>query len=331
MRPLASEPFAPSLSLPRFAGEGTLTIGVGRSLCDTPSPLPLPRRGGGLGRGRSEATKRTPNNAAHSNLMSSSSQGNAVEPFIAALRAPRRILILGGASEARALAARVAADPRLDGIISLAGRTESPAAHDLPMRVGGFGGVEGLTRYLIEERIARVVDATHPFAAQISANARAACEATHTPLLVLAREPWRPVIGDRWIDVADSAAAARALGAAPRRVFLSTGRQGVSAFRAAPQHDYLLRVIEPPREEDLPPRCDVIFGRGPFARDDERELMQERRIDILVTKNSGGAAAYPKIEAARELRIPVVMIAPPPGGDAKTVYTLDAVMAFLAS
>ncbi len=252
-------------------------------------------------------------------------------PLSCAAPAPRRrALVLGGTSEARALAARIAADG-LDGVVSLAGRTSAPLAHDLPTRVGGFGGVEGLARYLAQERISHVIDATHPFAARISANASAACAALQIPLLALSRAPWRPAQGDRWIEVADNAAAARALGEAPRRVFLTIGRQGVADFRAAPQHDYLLRVIETPRVEDLPPRCEVIFGRGPFAVDDEIALMRERRIDILVTKNSGGALTYAKIEAARRLALDVVMIAPPARDGVATTHDLDAAMAFLAS
>ena len=243
----------------------------------------------------------------------------------------RRALVLGGSSEARALATRIAADPRLDGVISLAGRTSAPIAHDLPVRVGGFGGVEGLTRYLVEERISHVVDATHPFAARISANARAACAAAGAPLLVLTRPPWISAPGDRWIDVDDNAAAVSAIGAAPRRVFLAIGRQGVANFRLAPQHDYLLRVIEPPQLADLPPSCEVIFGRGPFALEDEIALMREGRIEIVVTKNSGGALAYAKIEAARTLGLDVVMIARPASADAATTHSIDAAMAFLAS
>ncbi|WP_245434704.1 cobalt-precorrin-6A reductase [Methylocystis rosea] len=243
----------------------------------------------------------------------------------------RRALVLGGSSQARALATRIAADPHLAGVISLAGRTSAPIAHDLPTRVGGFGGVEGLTRYLIEERISHVVDATHPFAARISANARAACAVAGVPLLVLTRPPWVSSQGDRWIDVDDNAAAVSALGAASRRVFLAIGRQGVADFRAAPQHDYLLRVIEPPDSDDLPPSCEVIFGRGPFALEDEIALMREGRIEIVVTKNSGGALAYAKIEAARMLRLDVVMIARPASADAATTHSIDAAMAFLAS
>ncbi|HEY8126715.1 MAG TPA: cobalt-precorrin-6A reductase [Methylocystis sp.] len=245
--------------------------------------------------------------------------------------ARRRALVLGGSSEARALATRIAADPRLEGVISLAGRTSAPLAHDLPTRVGGFGGGEGLLRYLVEERISRVVDATHPFAARISANARAACAAAGVPLLVLTRPPWASAQGDRWIDVNDNVAAARALGAPPRRVFLAIGRQGVADFRAAPQHDYLLRVIEPPHADDLPASCEVIFGRGPFALEDEIALMRDRRIETVVTKNSGGALAYAKIEAARALGLDVVMVARPASADAATTHSVDAAMAFLAS
>lgn len=253
----------------------------------------------------------------------------SLTPLSSAAR--RRVLVLGGASEARALATRIAADPRLEGVVSLAGRTSAPLAQDLPIRVGGFGGVDGLTRYLVEARISHVVDATHPFAARMSANARAACAAAAVPLLVLTRPPWRPAPGDRWIEVADNSAAARALGAAPRRVFLATGRQGVADFRAAPQHDYLLRVIEPPQADDLPPSCEVIFGRGPFALADEIALIRDRRIEIVVAKNSGGALAYAKIEAARTLGLDVVMIARPASGGAATTHDIDAAMAFLAS
>lgn len=251
----------------------------------------------------------------------------SLSPFSSAGR--RRVLVLGGASDARALSARIVADPRLSGVVSLAGRTSAPAPYDLPMRVGGFGGAEGLARYLKEERVTHVVDATHPFAARISANARAACAALNVPLLALTRPPWRKAPEDCWMEVADNAAAAFALGPAPRRVFLTTGRQGVGDFRAAPQHDYLLRVIEPPNAEELPPHCEVIYGRGPFALEEELALMREKRVDIIVTKNSGGALAYPKIEAARALRLPIVMIARPEPAGVATTHDLDKVMAFL--
>jgi precorrin-6A/cobalt-precorrin-6A reductase len=243
----------------------------------------------------------------------------------------RRVLILGGVAESRLLAGRIAQDDRYDGVISLAGRTSEPLTQPLPTRIGGFGGVEGLKQYLEYERINVVVDATHPFAARMSENARLACAALATPLLRFTRPPWRREDGDLWTEVADNAAAAAALGAAPRRVFLTVGRQSLAEFRAFPQHDYLIRTIEPPQEHDLPPRCAIVYARGPFNVASEIALMQERRIDIVVTKNSGGAATYAKIEAARHLGITVVMIAPPPVGDVALAHDVDAAMDFLTS
>lgn len=252
-------------------------------------------------------------------------------PFSASQTQHVRALLLGGATEARELAERMAAVEWISGVASLAGRTASPLPQALPTRIGGFGGVTGLQAYLAETGVTHVVDATHAFAARISANARAACRATGVPLIVFARPPWRAITGDRWIDVADNHEAVMALGDAPRRVFLTIGRQGVADFRRAPQHDYLLRVIDPPARDDLPPRCAVVAARGPFTLSDEIALMRERGIDIVVTKNSGGASTYAKIAAARELGLPVVMIARPPQGDAPVVHDVDAVMRFLAS
>lgn len=246
-------------------------------------------------------------------------------------RAAVRVLLLGGTSEGRLLAECIAADHRYEGVVSLAGRTSAPMAQALPTRVGGFGGVDGLERYLVEARITHVVDATHPFAAQMSANAHAACTSLALPLIVYARAPWAPTSQDCWIDVADNAQAVAALGDARRRVFLTIGRQGVADFRAAPQHDYLLRVIEPPAAEDLPPICEVFSARGPFTVDDEIALMRDKRIDIVVSKNSGGPLTYAKIEAARVLHLPVVMIAPPRRAGVVVAHDADAVMAFLAS
>lgn len=243
--------------------------------------------------------------------------------------APRRVLLLGGTREARLLATRLAQEGSIAAILSLAGRTSAPLASELPTRVGGFGGALGLKRYLLEEGIDRVVDATHPFAEQISANAREACRALGVPLAVLARAPWRREAGDRWIEVAGNAEAACALGEEPRRVFLTIGRLGVKAFLAAPAHHYLLRSIEPPSPEELPADAEVILARGPFAVDEEIALMREKRIDIVVTKNSGGAMTYAKIEAARALKLPVVAIAPPPAGDVMRLDDIDAALDFL--
>ncbi len=245
-------------------------------------------------------------------------------------RGATRVLLLGGTSEGRALAARLA-QLGVDGVVSLAGRTSAPQAQALPTRIGGFGGAEGLAHYLAQERVTHVVDATHPFAAQISANASAACAALGLPLIAYVRAPWAPQPGDRWIEVADNRGAVAALGEAPRRVFLTIGRQGVADFRAAPQHDYVLRVIEAPDETDLPPCCDLIAARGPFARADEIALMRDKRIEIVVSKNSGGALTYAKIEAARALGLPVVMIAPPPRAGVRMARDIEAVLAFLAT
>ncbi len=150
------------------------------------------------------------------------------------------------------------------------------------MRVGGFGGVEGLARYLRENGIDAVIDATHPFAAQMSANAVAACREAGVALAVLTRPPWRASAGDRWREVGDAREAAQALGEAPRRVLLTVGRLSAGAFRAAPQHHYVLRSIDAP--EDLPPSVEVVLARPPFSLADERELMTSRRIEIVVTQ-----------------------------------------------
>ncbi|HET9068235.1 MAG TPA: cobalt-precorrin-6A reductase [Amaricoccus sp.] len=236
----------------------------------------------------------------------------------------RRILILGGTGEARALAARLA--PRHAVTLSLAGRTRAPAPQPVPTRTGGFGGPEGLARYLEAEGIDTLIDATHPFARQISLNAREAAALTGTRLLALSRPPWTPVPGDRWTPVPDMPAAARALGPAPARVFLAIGRQEAAAFRAAPQHRYALRCIDPPPPDALP-GAEIITARGPFTEADERALLATHRIEILVAKNSGGAASYPKLAAARALALPVILIDRPATPGAAT--TVDELLARL--
>ena len=242
-----------------------------------------------------------------------------------------QVLLLGGTHEARRLAERIAATPQISGVASLAGRTSAPLPQALPTRIGGFGGPEGLADYLKQQSVTHVIDATHPFAAQISINAREACARTGAQLLRLTRAPWRRTPDDNWIEVTDTAAAARALGEKPRRVFLTIGRQGVAAFRAAPQHHFLLRVIDPPEDAHLPPDCTVIADRGPFTCESESALMRAHNIEILVSKNSGGSLTYAKIEAARRLRLSVVMISPPVIDGVRVTHDLDAAMAFLAS
>ncbi len=241
-----------------------------------------------------------------------------------------RFLILGGTSEATALCGALAVRADLRPTLSLAGRTAHPAPPAVPHRTGGFGGVAGLGAYLRAEAIAAVVDATHPFAARISAHAAAACAECGVPLVAFTRPPWRPGPGDRWTEVPDLGTAVAALGAEPRRALLTVGRLGLAAFRAAPQHHYLVRTIDPPDPADLPPDAAVVLDRGPFRLADEEALMRRERVDVLVTKNSGGAAAAPKLEAARALGVWVIAVARPPvAGGREELFALGDVLAWI--
>jgi precorrin-6A/cobalt-precorrin-6A reductase len=222
-----------------------------------------------------------------------------------------RVLMLGGTFEASKLAHLLAGARGISATMSFAGRTKAVIVPPISYRVGGFGGVEGLIRYLEAERIDVVVDATHPFAEQISRHAEIAAARARIPLAVLSRPPWVRTAQDHWIDAADMAAAAAALGSEPKRVFLTIGRLRLEAFATSPQHFYLIRTIEPPAASPGLPNCRVIHGRGPFAIEAEKQLLREESIDRLVTKNSGGEAAFAKILAARNLRIPVIMVARP--------------------
>lgn len=240
-----------------------------------------------------------------------------------------RVLILGGTAEASALARLLAGEAWVAPILSLAGRTQAPLLPPIAHRIGGFGGAEGLAAYLRAERIAAMVDATHPFALQISANAAEAAAACGIPRLVLQRSGWRAQKGDDWREVADITAAAEAIGPAPRRVFLTIGRQDLTPFRdLAPQHIYLIRSVDPPEAMLLPPRARIIAARGPFDAAAEQALMEAERIQVVVTKNSGGADG--KLVAARRLGLPVLLIArqPPPPGE--RVETPEAALAWLA-
>ncbi len=242
---------------------------------------------------------------------------------------PLRVLILGGTTEASTLARKIAGDPWLAPILSLAGRTASPRPQPIPTRVGGFGGIEGLVDFLRCEAIEAVVDATHPYADQMSAHAVAACRETGVPLASLVRREWARRADDRWQIVGDAEAAARALGTEPRRVFLSLGRQDLHVFALAPQHRYLARLIEQPEQEGLPPDLRLLQARGPFDRDAEERLLREERIDVVVSKNSGGDATYAKIEAARALGLPVVMIARPHKPAGEVMPDIDTCVAWL--
>jgi precorrin-6A/cobalt-precorrin-6A reductase len=242
-----------------------------------------------------------------------------------------RVLILGGTSEARALAARLCATPDIHAVLSLAGRTRKPQAQPIATRIGGFGGIDGLCAYLEGERIERVIDATHPFAEQMSRHAALACARLGIPLLILTREPWQKQADDNWTEVANLGEAVRALGDAPKRVFLTIGRLGLAAFAAAPQHFYLARTIDPTENvAALLPQHQLILARGPFAAEDEERLMREASIDVLVTKNSGGSATYAKMIAARRLQLPAVVIMPPPRPHAPVVHDVEGALRFLS-
>jgi precorrin-6A/cobalt-precorrin-6A reductase len=240
-----------------------------------------------------------------------------------------RILILGGTTEARQLAGRLAMRAGLNVTLSLAGRTTEPAAQPVPVRTGGFGGAEGLADYLRDEKIDALIDATHPYAATISANATAAASRTGVPLMALRRAGWEPVPGDRWTGVDHMADAVQALGPTSRRVFLALGRKEIAPFEAAPQHHYLVRSVDPVEPPLNVPDAVYITARGPFAEHSERALLEEHGIDTIVAKNSGGNATYGKITAARTLGLPVILLRRPPLPEVAAVATVDEAVEWL--
>jgi precorrin-6A/cobalt-precorrin-6A reductase len=239
-----------------------------------------------------------------------------------------RALILGGTGEANRLAEQIAREG-IDAIYSYAGRTQVPLGHSLPTRIGGFGGAEGLADFIRLERITHVIDATHPFAADMSRNAVTACAATQIPLIALERAPWCKIPGDKWIEVPDIAAAVAALPEARSRVFLAIGRQHLLPFGAKTQHAYTLRFVDPPEKAPPLPDAQIIISRGPFTLAGELELMRSRGIEWLVARNSGGTGARAKIDAARELDLPVVMIARPELPERPSVASVQEVLAWL--
>jgi precorrin-6A/cobalt-precorrin-6A reductase len=241
----------------------------------------------------------------------------------------RRILILGGTTEARQLAERLAGRSDLAVTLSLAGRTAHPVAQPVPVRSGGFGGAEGLADYLAKERIDALIDATHPYAAIMAANAARAAGAAGVPLLALRRPAWAAVAGDRWIEVADASAAVRALGEAPRRVFLALGRNDIAPFVQAPQHHYLVRSVDPVEPPLRVPHASYVIGRGPFTQADDRALLTGHAIATVVCKNSGGDATYGKIAAARALGLDVVMLRRPALPAVPAVETIAEALAWI--
>jgi precorrin-6A/cobalt-precorrin-6A reductase len=213
---------------------------------------------------------------------------------------------------------------------SYGGRTRAPATQPLPMRSGGFGGASGLAEYIRREKITHVIDATHPFAAEMSHNAVAACATTGARLIALERPPWVKVRGDEWIEVADLTSAVTALPLTRTRVFLAIGRQHIAPFGAKPQHAYTLRFVDPPAEPLPFPDAEVIVSRGPFAFESELDMMRSRRIEWIVARNSGGEGARAKIDAARELGLPVVMLKRPELPDRPRAESVAEVMRWLS-
>ncbi len=226
---------------------------------------------------------------------------------------------------ARTLAAR-----DVEAVFSYAGRVASPKEQPLPTRVGGFGGVTGLVQYLQEHNITHVVDATHPFAAQMSWNAYEACQQAGTKLIALTRPAWRAVAEDQWTHVADIDGAVTALAGDPKRVLLALGKLNVPAFAAQPQHHYVLRLVDQPEVTPALPNHTVVVARGPFELAGDLALMQEHGIEVVVCKNAGGMGAKAKLTAARELGLPVIMIDRPVLPPRDDVATAEAVLEWLA-
>ncbi len=234
------------------------------------------------------------------------------------------VLILGGTGEARRLAAALHGDPAYAVTSSLAGRVTVSRLPCGEVRVGGFGGVDGLVGWLRGHRTDVVVDATHPFAVRMTANAVAATAAVGLPLIVLRRNGWTAGPGDRWCRVPSAAAAVELLPELGERVFLATGSGDLAAF-AGLDLWCLVRAVDPP-PPPLPPRRQVVLGRGPFTADAERALLAEHRIDVLVTRDSGGAMTAAKLVAARELGLTVVLLDRPPAPDVPTVPSVADVV-----
>ncbi|MGC1505257.1 MAG: cobalt-precorrin-6A reductase [Sulfitobacter sp.] len=239
-----------------------------------------------------------------------------------------RILLLGGTTEASQMAATFAAQG-LDAVFSYAGRTDAPVAQPLRTRVGGFGGVDGLATYLRAESITHVIDATHPFAAGMSRNAHAACARANVPLIRLERPAWAPADGDRWTSLPSIEDIPAALPDDPSRIFLAIGKQQIGLFTAKPQHHYVLRLVDRPLAALPLPDTTIVVARGPFDVAGDIALMRNHRISHIVAKNSGGQGARAKLDAARELGLPVLMAQRPLLPGDSIASTVDEVMRWL--
>jgi precorrin-6A/cobalt-precorrin-6A reductase len=240
-----------------------------------------------------------------------------------------RVLILGGTSDASQLAVKASAISGLEVITSLAGRTRQPSKIDTPTRIGGFGGIEGLVNYLQNNAIALLIDATHPYAAQISFNAATAAKLCNLPHVMLVRPEWKPVNGDRWIEVESLKVAADLIPSLAKRVFLTIGRQELSTFTRLEDTWFLMRMIDSP-EADIPiPNGQLLLKRGPFSLADERKLLIKYQIQVIISKNSGGDATYAKIVAARELGLPMVMVKRPVMPESDRVIDVEGALEWL--
>lgn len=243
-----------------------------------------------------------------------------------------RVLVLGGTAQARALAGRLHDRAGCQVVSSLAGRISRPALPEGEVRIGGFGGTDGLAEYLRAEAIDVLIDATHPFAQVMSEQAALAAEAAGVRLIALRRPGWVAEPGDRWIHVPDIAEAARHAAGLPEGecVFVTTGRGGLEQYAGDERHEYLIRTVDPPPADALPPRHVVVLDRGPYTVDGETALMERHGVSVLVTKNSGGSSTEAKLVAARRRGIPVIMIEPPaPRADIESVGTVAQAVGLL--
>ncbi|MEC4819034.1 MAG: cobalt-precorrin-6A reductase [Scytonema sp. PMC 1069.18] len=243
----------------------------------------------------------------------------------------KRLLILGGTGDASELATKAAAIPGVEVITSLAGRTRQPQTPLGMVRIGGFGGEAGLCEYLRDAKIDISIDATHPFAAQISFHAAAAAATCKIPHLMVTRPAWERCPDDQWIEVDSVEAAAAVLPEFALRVFLTIGRQQLAPFASLEKIWFLMRLIDPPTPDALVPQGLILCSRGPFALEDERRLLIEHQIDTIVSKNSGGNATYAKIIAARELAIKVVMVKRPASPPGEQVSNVDSAVEWLVN
>lgn len=244
------------------------------------------------------------------------------------MSATPNVLLLGGTTEASALA-RLLAARGIAATLSYAGRTAKPLSQPVPVRIGGFGGVQGLADYLGTHRITHLVDATHPFAATMSAHAIEAGRLAGVKHIALTRPGWTPAAEDRWTGVADVEGAVAALNGPPRRVMLALGRMHVEAFAAQPQHHYLLRFVDEPEQPPMLPRHSLVVDRGPFTPEGDAALLREHRIELVVCKNAGGKGAEAKLIAARKLGLPVLMIDRPAVPERTEVDCPEEVLAWL--